>query len=526
MFRKISRYYYTLKHLKPIQVRYQLWYRLRSRFYPVRYPQEAKAPKFQKVTFASFPNQHKHYLGNNQFQFLNVAQSFKNEIDWNYLGQGKLWAYHLNYFEYLHQDEMDWETGMALIESFLENPADRKEGMDPYPISLRTMNWIKFLSKHNRYPGQIVDSLYAQYQVLTKKIEYHLLGNHLLENGCSLLFGAVFFKDHELKTLAQRILLTELEEQILEDGGHFERSPMYHSVLLLRLLDCINLLSHNSPDEDYLLQELRRYAAKMLGWLHAVRFKDGTLPAVNDTARGSTPDTDTLNEYGTRLTVTAKPSTLDDSGYRKVENNEWELFFDAGKIGPDHLPAHSHCDTLSFVLHYKQKPIIVDPGISTYKNNERRLWERSTSAHNTVQPDNLEQSEVWSAFRVGRKANAMIVKSSEGVFIAFHDGFRHKGLEHSRCWNWNPEGIKIKDSLEGKRSKQTKAFLHFHPACQPVKKVNSIMVHDLVFTFRGHSEIKLEPYLFCHDFNQLQESIKATIVFENQLATDIRKRLQ
>ena len=37
------------------------------------------------------------------------------------------------------------------------------------------------------------------------------------------------------------ILRRELAEQVLEDGGHFELSPMYHALILEDLLDLVNL---------------------------------------------------------------------------------------------------------------------------------------------------------------------------------------------------------------------------------------------------------------------------------------------
>ena len=76
-------------------------------------------------------------------------------------------------------------------------------------------------------------------------MEYHILGNHLLENGYALLFGAYYFGDKKLYEKAYQIVSEELEEQILEDGAHFELSPMYHQILLNRLLDCIYLVNSN-----------------------------------------------------------------------------------------------------------------------------------------------------------------------------------------------------------------------------------------------------------------------------------------
>ena len=69
--------------------------------------------------------------------------------------------------------------------------------------------------------------------------KYHLLGNHLLENGIALAFtGACFEGPDAARWLATGlgILREQLPEQILADGMHFERSPMYqirlaHSVM-------------------------------------------------------------------------------------------------------------------------------------------------------------------------------------------------------------------------------------------------------------------------------------------------------
>ena len=54
-----------------------------------------------------------------------------------------------------------------------------------------------------------------------------------------------------------------LNEQILDDGGHYELSPMYHKLMLYRILDCINLAKSNSSfDYDKEIISIMRLKAQ------------------------------------------------------------------------------------------------------------------------------------------------------------------------------------------------------------------------------------------------------------------------
>ncbi|MFX7548931.1 hypothetical protein ABTJ50_21555, partial [Acinetobacter baumannii] len=68
---------------------------------------------------------------------------------------------------------------------------------------------------------------------------YHLLANHLLENAFSLWLASIYLRDQPLFNRSDRLLVSQLNEQILADGGHYECSVMYQSILLSKLLLCI-----------------------------------------------------------------------------------------------------------------------------------------------------------------------------------------------------------------------------------------------------------------------------------------------
>jgi len=521
MLKKFSRYYHTINHLKPIQIRYQVWYRLRDKFFPLKVPSGLKAPGFQEIKLQEFPRQDLHYLGDNTFRFLNLEHLFDEEIDWNYTGYGKLWAYHLNYFDFLNQPEMDFQTGKDLIDNFLDDLENRKEGMEPYPISLRTINWIKFLSIHQEYPQVIIDSLFAHYRVLSRKLEYHLLGNHLLENGFSLLFGAVFFRDEKLETLARKILLSELDEQILDDGGHFELSPMYHVILLQRALDGYNLLLNNDHKLRDVEERLAESIRKMVNWLFTNRFSNGDLPMFNDSTHGQALKPDAILEYAGELGFKPEKVKLSDSGYRKFESGSFEMVADAGPVGPSYQPGHAHCDMLSFVLYHKGSPVIVDRGISTYEKNSRREEERGTTSHNTVMINSEEQSDVWGGFRVGRRAVPEILDEKETSLSATHSGYEHIGCKHSRSWSLKEDGIVIEDRAEGDVDR-AEAFLHFHPDVK-IEKIDdqTFRTENLIFSFLNSDSAELENYEYCEGFNKRMGSMRLRVVFRHLLKTEI-----
>src|SRR5699024_981288 len=304
--------------LKPIQIRYRLWYMLRKRLrnavnhsYPLSIFQ-----KGQPLTLTSGLGSPVS-LSSRTFTFLNQSHTFGKAINWNYRKHGKLWAYNLNYFDYLLQEELTKEQGLKLIYAFIDQIEENREGMEPYPISLRGMNWIKFLSKYKIDDQKIDASLYAQYQILRDNIEYHLLGNHLMENGCSLLFGAYYFKNQALLKTAVKILDEQLSEQVLPDGGHFERSTMYHLIMLERLLDCYNLVTNNDWCKDEELKgRLKEKIELMLGW--AVQLSVNSyqssgkraLPLLNDSAVGVASSFGEVEEYAGRLGLQPKKITL------------------------------------------------------------------------------------------------------------------------------------------------------------------------------------------------------------------------
>lgn len=533
MLKKIKTYYQTIKYLKWIQIKYRIWYY----FFKPSLDSIIIKDTITTVHLNMSPSipSYSTYLGNKHFSFLNLKTHFKEKIDWNYNKHGKLWTYNLNYFEFLGQENMSKNDGLELIHDFISQKEKIKDGLEPYPISLRIIFWIKFIIKHDIKDSKITHFLYQQLQLLSKKPEYHLMGNHLLENGFSLLFGAYFFNHKEIFQQAKKILLQELYEQILADGAHFELSPMYHQTILFRILDSINLLKNNTSqinDDDVLLQYLIKQAKKMSAWIKEITFKNGDIPLVNDSCTEIAPTTASLLKYAQRLQIEIQEISLSQCGYRKFQNDLFEIVIDVGNIGPDYIPGHAHSDTFNFVLYQNQQPLIIDTGISTYEKNKRRNIERSTTSHNTVMIDNKEQSQIWGGFRVAKRAKIIQLEESENEIKASHNGYKNINTTHERKFCFSKNQIIIHDIIN--HHHPCKAFFHFHPNIKFWKEENSIVWDkgkilfkqpspniDVKHSLRNDTLFSIEPYFLATGFNQTQKAQRISVHFSHYLLTEI-----
>lgn len=510
---KYIRLFNTIKYLKFTQIYYRIFYFVRNRFriivgFKYDFSIPSNSMELNLIDSCKYYSTYE----NKTFTFLNLSKKFNDKVNWNYNEYGKLWTYNLTYFEYLKEKE-----DLILIYDFIENIENIKDGLEPFPISLRGINWIKFLTKYEIKDKKIDDSLYAQYYILFDNLEYHLLGNHLLENGFSLLFAAYYFQDEVLYKKAKEILEKELEEQILDDGAHFELSPMYHQLMLFRVLDCINLVKHNQwiVDGGWLMEFLETKASKMLGWMKIITYENGEIPLFNDSANKIAPTSKELFEYAKNLTINYPLSTLNQSGYRKVKKQNYECLVDIGEVGASYIPGHAHADTFNFELYIRNQPFIVDTGLSTYNIGIQRDNERSTKSHNTVEINNQNSSEVWGGFRVANRANIVELIEKKDFIKSTHDGYKKKfGILHTRKWIFEENKIIIEDSLN--KECNAIARLHFHPNVTE-KDILEKVIFNSQFSIFNYSY----SYSYAPEFNKNIKALVLEIPFKKDLKVEI-----
>lgn len=462
----LSCYWHTLRHLRPVQIYGRAWFRLarpKPDFAPA--PPRRTVPGSWRQPAARTAS----VTGPDSFIFLGEAGSL-GANGWDDPTKAKLWRYNQHYFDDLNAEcsetRRDWHAG--LIARWIgENPPGVGTGWEPYPVSLRIVNWVKFALSGGTLDATAHQSLAIQTRWLMKRLEWHLLGNHLFANAKALLFAGLYFNEPEARVWRKRavsILSSELLEQILPDAGQFELTPMYHALAVEDVADIVNLMTAFGkaldPAETRLARTCTDRLPGMLRWLDTMTHPDGGISFFNDAAFGVAPENDRLHDYAARLCLDtqALPGTgllhLPHSGFARMARGEAVVLCDIGRIGPDYLPGHAHADTLSFEMSLGAERVIVNSGTSEYGTAGERLRQRGTAAHSTVVVADTDSSEVWSGFRVARRAQVDAIETTETpealIVSARHDGYTRlpDGPRHSRRWTLTETGLRVHDRLD------------------------------------------------------------------------------
>jgi uncharacterized heparinase superfamily protein len=462
---------------------------------------------------------------------LNVERSIAAQGDWTTPNAEKLWLYTLHYMEGLSAEAAHIDRQRDLIRRWIaENPATDSVGWDAYPISLRTVQWIKWIVRGGKPPERMLGSLATQIWHLYRSLEWHLGANHLFANGVALVAAGMFFEGDEADRWRERglaVLAAETPKQFLADGGHYELSPSYHALLLEMLFDLTNL-ARTFGFEISLWSDVQ---SRALAWLRVMTRPDGRYASFNDCSQDAAPGLIALESYARRLVVPpeeapALPVTdLRATGYTRFEGLGFSLIADAGPFAPRAQPGHGHCDMLSFEFLAGRQPIFVNTGISTYERSARRHMERSTAAHNTVQIGVQEQTEIWAAFRAGRRASIISRNCDTSRLSAIHDGFRHLGILHRRIFALEPDGMEIEDELIGHNSAEPAiARFHLAPGIVPVRSANGFKAGPVDVEFAGQSALTVEPYFYAPAFNTLSPALVVEVGLTERLVSRIRLR--
>ncbi|MDH7516213.1 MAG: alginate lyase family protein [Bacteroidota bacterium] len=453
-------------------------------------------------------------LGARVFTFLHdreILPQGRNERREAVARKPLLWRFHYAYHDYLPvlltNGRATAEEVLRFLREWSEDyppyaPGARVFAWHPYVLSLRIDSWIRLVALLDdtdpvltaRTVGvNIPAGIERMARVLLRNLERGTRANHLMKNIKALLLAGLFLDTPTGRKAYRKglsLLRRELREQVLRDGMHFERSPMYHTVMTSDLLDLVEAFhaAEKVPPEG-----LEAAAARMARFLRHILHPDGGIPLFNDSvedfclrpadvvlrAESLLPSSDLS------LAVTEPLGRVEDpqrvSGLLVHRADELFVVFDGGMVGPDYQPGHAHCDTLSYEISWGGRRFVTDTGVFHYRESPERSYARSTAAHNTVRIDGKDQSETWKSFRVGARASVVILEhrvlNGASLFHAAHDGYTRfeRGLLHERFLVVRERGwICIVDMLHGEGRHLVENIIHFHPALHVRREGNSV----------------------------------------------------
>ncbi|AVR95986.1 heparinase II/III family protein [Pseudoduganella armeniaca] len=154
---------------------------------------------------------------------------------------------------------------------------------------------------------------------------------------------------------------------------------------------------------------------------------------------------------------------------------EVRIVVDCAPLGYLSIAAHGHADALSFTLSAAGEELLTDPG--TYAYHTQKAWRdyfRSTAAHNTVQVDGQDQSEIGGNFMWLRKANAKLLahvpQGTVQVFEGEQDGYRRLAdpVLHRRKIDFDATSnvLVVLDTLECRGTHDVALHWHFAETCR------------------------------------------------------------
>jgi len=469
------------------------------------------------------------------FFFLNESFSLGRPVDWTAPSKTILWRFNLHYFHYLHV--LERREQVALCREWIgSNPLGEGIGWHPYPTSLRIVNWCRAGFDDQ----ELLKSLYQQAAYLYRNLETHVYGNHLLENARALVLAGAYLQGQgEANQWLRRglsIYREQTPEQVLPDGLHFERSPMYHALMLEGYLDVLNVLPNGHPDRAWLIPT----AKTMVDGLAGVTHPDGQIALFNDSTLEIAPPPKQLLDYAKRmLDYSARPRhKFPETGYFVHASDAMWMMIDAGPAGPDYLMAHAHADVFSYELSLFGKRFMVDSGVYEYPAGPMRQYVRSTAAHNTVSVDGADQIECWDSFRVARRAAphdvAWHVNSGgaqfEGTFSGYADVIGDD-ISHRRRIQIDEarRTIDVHDSITGGGEHRVKSYVHLHPAVDIERDGEGVLLQrdgkDCRLTVTA-GRLRCEKGWYCPRFGVRHRNCVLVIEEDGSLPMELRYRVQ
>ena len=395
-------------------------------------------------------------------------------------------------------------------------------------LGVRLLNWsaawqLLAGSLDDDWRHRWLNAVYKHCHFISHHLSRHSsANNHLLGEYMGLYIASLQWpcwpESVRWRTVAERGLAEQGLQQNWEDGVNKEQAIYYHHEVMDMMLHC--QLAAQANGCSFPAEWLQRLES-MAEFLAAVMDVGGNVPMTGDAddARMLRLDASAAPPYRSllasaallfeRADFKAKAGALDDrnrwlfadadarwaalpspmpgaqetpriafpqGGYYLLGKDfgtprEVRMVVDCGPLGYLSLAAHGHADALSFTLSMGGQEMLVDPG--TYAYHTHRQWRdyfRSTAAHNTVQIDGLDQSEIGGNFMWLHKAGAVALShDATHFFEGKQDGYMRlrDPVMHRRIIRYDSKrnAVNVEDILECSGEHEVALHWHFAEGC-------------------------------------------------------------
>lgn len=421
-----------------------------------------------------------------------IPVQFDGAIDWQYQpDDDPEFTYQLNRHRYwvclgqayaVTGDEQYVRCYLAQLHDWIEkNPLDhntKKTTWRTIEAGLRAEAWIKSMGYMAASP-LVTDAVFAEFLTALKQHGEYLAAHDVpfstksnwgvLENSGLYAIGKVFELDDSDCSFAQvavRRLVRQLNTQIMDDGVHWEQSPMYHNEVLKCCLEVLRI-ADKTGDE---LPPVLAVKAQQMAIVNRIwQQPDGSQPAVGDS------DVTDLRDVLTICAWQFRDPVLKSGGFERIDfEGIWDYGCDAAgsyaameKVMPEttsfwlkdsgncylrsgwqetadylHLRCgslgggHGHFDKLHINLWFGGEEFFTDCGRYTYVDGDKRRELKGSLSHNTIVVDGQDYSrciDSWDVAGLPLPVNA--VYNRKGIFTLFgggHLGYQEKGIYLNR----------------------------------------------------------------------------------------------
>ena len=401
---------------------------------------------------------------------------FEDSINWSHMpGDDPEFIYQFNRHRYwiclgqAYAMTMDEKYAEAFVKQFMswveQNPLNEKTKHTTWrtiEAGLRGEYWckaIQYFRDSKAVTDEVIECFYktlvqhAEY-IIASHSPYRLMSNWgVLEDHGLFVIGMTLPPTEHKEAyiqIALKHLETQIRMQVMNDGVHWEQSPMYHNEVLHCYLDVLILAQRNQiPISETMQEYIRKMAHTNIAWKKpnhhqfmqgdsddtdirdliskgAYLFKDPVLKG----AGFSILDFESIWDLGIEAAKqysnmqTEMPSfksiALHDSGNYYIRSDWSEdanlLHFHCGTLGA----GHGHSDKLHFDLVVNGEDVLMDAGRYNYVANANRYEFKDPSAHNTIMVDGEKFTickDSWECTKLSQPVKQQFVDTEQYAFV-------------------------------------------------------------------------------------------------------------